>query len=242
MTHHITRYTAIISIITLALTGCDDGLIEEKNNIAPSADTYTMQVTGNIQGINTWNGSYTVAFACFSEGNDYADIVKTIPATAGDTLTLKGVPSTATTAEIAILSPLRKRIATIYSYSITDEAAIDDTIKINVGDIDASMFTAINTHLFQGNNCSRCHQGASPAAQLDLSKENAYSHIVNVPAHKEPSMMRVKPGNAEESFLYKVMTDPDVSLSYSHAGLFTDPVPQAFQQIMKNWINAGAKQ
>lgn len=242
MTHHITRYTAIMSIIALALTGCDDGLIEEKNGYVPSSDTYTVQVTGNIQGVSTWSGSYTVALACFSDGSDYADIVKSIPTTAGDTLTLKGVPSTSTTAEIAILSPLRKRIATLYSHSITDEAAIDDTIKINVGDIDASMFTAINTHLFQGNNCSRCHQGASPAAQLDLTKENAYSHIVNVPAHKEPSMMRVKPGNAEESFLYKVMTDPNVSLSYSHTGLFTDPVPQAFQQIMKSWINAGAKQ
>lgn len=242
MNKHISRYTAIMSIITLSLTGCDDGLIEEKNNYVPSDDTYTVQVTGNIHGIDTWNGSYTVALACFSEGSEYADIVKTISSNAGDTLTLKGVPSTSATAEIAILSPLRKRIATLYSYDITDDSVVDDTIKVNVNDIDASMFSAINTYLFQGNNCSRCHQGSSPAAQLDLSKENAYSHIVNVPAHKNPDMMRVKPGNAEESFIYKVMTDPDVPLSFSHTGFFTDPVPQAFQQIMKNWINAGAKQ
>lgn len=242
MTFNIKYISALLYVASISFSACDDGLIEEKTGTHISTDTYTMQLTGSIHGIDTWNGTYTIALACFNEGSEYAEIVKSIPSTNNDTITLNGVPGTVSTAEIAILSPLRKRIATLYTYRIPENATTDDTVKIDVNDIDASMFTAINTHLFQGNNCSRCHQGKSPAAQLDLTKENAYSDIVNIPAHKEPGMMRVLPGHSEESFLYKVITDSSVTLSYAHTGLFTDPVPKAFQQIMKDWIDFGAKQ
>ncbi len=241
MKHNFFLYTFIMSII--ALTSCDDGLIEEKTSTPTTTDTYTLQITGKIEGTDTWSGSYTVALACFDEGNEYAVIAKSLSSGTNDTITLKGVPSTATTAEIAVISPLRERIATLYSYDIPADASKEDTLKIHMTEkLNASMFAAINKQLFQGNNCSRCHQGASPAAQLDLTTENAYSHIVNVPAHKQPDMMRIAPGDAEHSFLYKVITDPSVQLSYSHTGLFTDPVPQAFQQIMKSWIDSGAKE
>ena len=69
----------------------------------------------------------------------------------------------------------------------------------------------------------------------------AYANIVNVPSVKSPSTLRVKPGDADSSYLYRIITDENVGSHYAHTGLFTDAPQQAFIDIIKSWINAGAK-
>jgi hypothetical protein len=50
----------------------------------------------------------------------------------------------------------------------------------------------------------------------------------------------VKAGDAENSFLYKVISVGDENIHYSHTQLTTDE--QTMLDILKQWIEAGAKE
>lgn len=56
-------------------------------------------------------------------------------------------------------------------------------------------------------NCTSCHGGGSPAANLNLTAEVAYVNLVNAPSTSVPSLMRVNPGNPQLSYLYLKVTD-----------------------------------
>lgn len=247
MRHFLRILSAIFAAAsTLSLAGCDDGHVDDPvyHN---TEDSYTVEITGTFQSLDTWNGTYSVAAACFDGTNNYTLTQKVIPASVGNTehtVRLTNVPTQAQTVEIAVVNSLRKRIATIYSYKIPEGQRYSDTIKLDVGTLNAGMFGAINQFVFQGSatNCSRCHSASRPAAGLDLSTENAYASLVNVPATKAPDQMRVEPGNAANSFLYKVISQGDDNVSYSHTGLFADEAYQPFLDIVKAWIDGGAKE
>lgn len=233
-------------LISLSLAcSCDDGAVEEYHKPTQESDTYTLRFCANIKGLNSWSGQYSVALACFAPESEYAETVKTLHDTDDDgdrdTILLTGVGTGTSTVEVALLSPLRKRIATIASFELPADIAEGDTIAIDGGEIEASMFASINRFVFQDNNCSRCHSGSSPASGLSLSADVAYANIVNVPSVKSPSTLRVKPGDADSSYLYRIITDENVGSHYAHTGLFTDAPQQVFIDIIKSWINAGAK-
>lgn len=244
-TYHKLALLLCISMSWLSFCSCDDGAVEEKLQPSTSTDTYTICFRANIQGLNTWSGQYTVALACFAPDNDYAEIQKTLHGSdddeKGDSIILSGVSASASTVEIAIVSPLRKRIATLFSFTLPDVCQTEDTVFVDAGIINASMFSSINRCVFQDNNCSRCHSGSTPAAELNLSPDVAYTNLVNVRSYKSPSSLRVQPGNADSSYLYRIITDENIDSHYAHPGLFTDAPQQAFIEIIKSWINAGAK-
>ena len=250
MTHlyaHIRRAGAALTLLVSlsSICSCDDGAIEEHHQPTQGTNTYTLRFCANIKGVSSWNGQYSVALACFDSESEYAKTVKTLHDTDADedrdTILLSGIGTDISTVEVAILSPLRKRIASIASFKISADISDSDTIVIDAGDIEADMFASINRFVFQGNNCSRCHSGLSPASDLNLSADVAYSNILNVPSVKSPSTLRVKPGDADNSYLYRIITDENIGSHYAHTGLFTDAPQQAFIDIIKSWINAGAK-
>ena len=241
-------FNIIILILTtvLGLTSCDDGHINDPVHNDGGA-TYTARLSGTFHSVGTWSGSYSVAMACFGDESAYSLLQTVIPASSDDesqVLTLTNIPSEAKTIEIAVVNVLRERIATIYSYTVPADQRVGDTIKLDVGTLDVGMFGAINQFIFQGQatSCARCHSGAAPAAGLDLSPTQAYRCLVGADATKAPSMARVLPGNAQESFLYKVITEGDDNVSYSHPALFADPSYAPFVEIIRNWIEAGAKE
>ena len=228
------------------MASCDDGHIDDPVYNGGSA-TYTAQVTGTFQSVGTWAGSYSVALACFNGESNYSLLQTVIPASAegeNQVLTLTNIPTETKTIEVAIVNVLRKRIATLYSYNIPADQHLNDTIKLNVGNLNVGMFGAINQFIFQGQatNCARCHSGAAPAADLDLSLANAYRNLVGIQATKDNTKTRVVAGNAQESFLYKVIAEGDANVGYSHPGLFADENYAPFVEIIKNWINAGARE
>lgn len=242
------RFSIIIMVaLSLSFVSCDDGHVDDPV-YDDHSETYTVQITGTFKSLNTWIGTYSVAAACFDEENAYSLIQKVLPSTATDStmevLTLAGVPTRTKTVEIALVNSLRKRIATLYSYNIPEDQRYADTIKIDVGTLNVGMFGAINQFIFQGTgtNCSRCHSSERAAANLDLSKENAYSHLVGVQSTKDTSKTRVVSGDADNSFLYKVITEGDENVGYSHPGLFADDKYAPFIDIIKEWINGGAKE
>ena len=238
---------ATLCTICLLSTSCDDGHIDDPV-FDYCSDGYNVQITGTFKRLDTWTGNYSVVAAAFNDESEYSLIQKVLPSAATDSTTevvsLSNVSAHAQTIEIAVVNTLRKRIATIYSYPIPNNQHPDDTIKINVGELNVGMFGAINHFIFQGTgtNCARCHSTADGAGHLDLTAENAYASLVNVAAYKDNTQTRVIPFDAANSFFYKVIKDGDESISYSHTGLLTEDKYAVFLDIIAAWINGGAKE
>lgn len=233
----------LFAALVTALAACDDGAVNEKV-IQNTGDGYNIKIIGTFNGVNTWSGKYSVAAACYEENAEYSVSQRVIPASAEgeqDTIVLSNVPSTVKTVELAVVNSLRKRISTIHSYTIEEGQSKNDTIKIEVGNTDLSMFTAINDGLFQNTtvNCAQCHSSDHAAANLNMTRENAYNSLVGVNAHTNGAYMRINPGNADESYLYKVLAEGTDEVRYSHVALMADH--QTMLDILKAWINGGAK-
>ncbi len=103
-----------------------------------------------------------------------------------------------------------------------------------------SKFSSIQANIFN-KSCavSGCHDSGSQQAGLDLSSGKAYGNLVNVPSSQKPNILRVKPGDAANSYLVMKLegasgiTGRRMPLGGS---LSTDQI-----DAIKQWINNGAK-
>ncbi|MBX3044101.1 MAG: hypothetical protein KIT33_04500 [Candidatus Kapabacteria bacterium] len=95
-------------------------------------------------------------------------------------------------------------------------------------------FSAIQTEVFN-KSCaySGCHAGNLPSAGLDLSAGKSYDNIVNKEIF---GLMYVKPGSADESYLF----DRINSNSSSSVMPPTGRLPQSVIDSVRAWIDAGA--
>lgn len=100
-------------------------------------------------------------------------------------------------------------------------------------------FTTIQEQIFTPNcTSSGCHSGSSPAAGQNLTAGQAYSNIVGVPSSEVPSLLRVDPGDAENSYLVqKVEGRAQVG---DRMPLGAPPLPNELIQDLREWIDAGA--
>ena len=227
----------------MTAVACDDGHVDDPV-FEHNADGYNVQITGTFQRLNTWTGDYSVVAAAFDGISDYSLIQKVLPAgEKQEVVRLSNIPAQSKTIEIAVVNTLRKRIATLYSYEIPEGYDSNDTIRIDAGVMNVGMFGTINQVVLQGagTNCSMCHNNSNSAAHLDLTAENAYASLVNAPAYKDGTKIRVIPNDAANSFFYKVITEGDDNVTYSHLGLFAEERYSTFLSIIASWIDSGAK-
>ena len=227
-------------------SSCDDGSVTDPVYV-DSSKTYRAQLIGTFHGLNEWGSTYKLALAGFNDDSRYSVIQKDIPSHADkaipDTILLSGIPDGTEHVELAVVNVLRQRIATLCSVDIESGHDANDTIKIDLGEFDASPFGAVKTAVFHGSNtnCVMCHQGEKPAASLNLAADNVYDRLVNVYSSKSPDSLLVAPGDASQSFLYQVITSGSTSLHYSHPGIFVEDNVKYLPSLIENWINEGAK-
>lgn len=235
------KHLALALAFGLAFAACDDGSIPEKK-VESEHTGYTVKMKGTIKGIDTWNSSYSLVLAAFSDENEYALVQQKVPATAaeGVNMTIYNVSASASTLELCVTDILRRRILTISKMDITTEANPADTVCLNVGNIDAGMLAAIQTGVFD-KTCAQCHGGStSAAAGLHLTSGNAYSNLVNVASTKVQDGVRVIPGDAANSVLHNVINPGNAAgLEFSHEGMITD---SKVLNLIDEWINGGAKE
>jgi mono/diheme cytochrome c family protein len=65
-----------------------------------------------------------------------------------------------------------------------------------------------------GRSCAQagCHAAPFPQQDMDLSAEHYYASVVGVPSKEQPEVLRVKPGDPENSYLIrKVKGDPSIT-------------------------------
>ena len=237
MKKSIITYIITLCTITGILTSCDDGRIYEEV-VQVEREGGSVRLTGTLSGNNHWASGYSIVLAGFADDSEYAKTAKGITTNSNGSvdMTLTGIPSEVNTIEICAINRLRKRIATFYTYEYTEEA---DTIRIETGEIDASMYHAIQTNVFD-RSCTSCHGGStSAAAGLYLTADRSYNALVNVVADKsEDSLMFVNPCKSEESFLHLVLnTDITANWSMDHIDMVTS---HDLLQLIDDWSDNGA--
>ncbi len=243
------RHSCILSAVfasAVLFASCDDGSVTDPVYV-DSSKTYKAQLIATFHGLDQWGSSYKVALAGFNDDSRYSVIQKDLQAHAdkgvADTILLAGIPDGTEHVEFAVVNVLRQRIATLYSVDIESNHDAADTIKINLGEFDASPFGAVKTAVFHGSNtnCVMCHQGDRPAAGLNLAADDVYDRLVNTYSSKSTDSLLVCPGDASKSFLYQVITSGSTSLHYSHPGIFVEDDVKYLPELIKGWIDEGAK-
>lgn len=103
---------------------------------------------------------------------------------------------------------------------------------------DTSFSTSVQPFIKQACNC---HQSEPLMAPFSLKEAEAYDAIVNVPSMQLPSMMLVKPGSIDESYLWHKINGTFRDVGGSGMIMpFTIPLNENEKQIFSRWILAGA--
>lgn len=104
----------------------------------------------------------------------------------------------------------------------------------------APTFSSIQQSVFNVSCAiSGCHLGGGAAAQLDLSAGNAYANLVGVASVEIPAVLRVEPGNPDESYLVqKIEGAPGIIGQQMPRG--RDPLSAEQVEAIRGWIEAGA--
>jgi hypothetical protein len=87
--------------------------------------------------------------------------------------------------------------------------------------------------------CSQCHIGASAPEGLQLDAEHSYNLLVGVPSNEQPNLLRVKPGDPDDSYMvHKIEGLPGIDGGQMPLG--ETPLPQATIDAIRQWITNGA--
>lgn len=106
----------------------------------------------------------------------------------------------------------------------------NEPLSANLQSIQDNVFTPI---------CTRCHIGASAPEGLRLDAADSYSLLVGVPSAEVPSLLRVMPGNPDESYLVlKLQGSPGIVGGQMPLG--GPYLPAATIDAIRQWITDGA--
>jgi hypothetical protein len=103
----------------------------------------------------------------------------------------------------------------------------------------APNFASIQANVFD-QICEHCHSGANAPAGLRLDAANSYVSLVGAPSVERPSLRRVAPGDANNSYLiHKLEGAAGIVGQRMPAGL--PPLPQSDINVIRQWIGDGAQ-
>ena len=101
----------------------------------------------------------------------------------------------------------------------------------------ASQFQEIQDTVFTPI-CTQCHIGANAPQGLRLDAANSYAMLVNVSSNEVPSLLRVNPGNPDQSYIVqKILGTAAVGARMPRGQA---PLPQDRIDLIRSWIAAGA--
>jgi hypothetical protein len=101
----------------------------------------------------------------------------------------------------------------------------------------AANFDSIQANIFEPL-CEHCHAGANAPAGLRLDAANSYAMLVGVASVERPNILRVAPGDPNNSYLIQKLEGTAAVGERMPAGL--PAVPQADIDIVRQWITEGA--
>jgi len=233
----------IIGLVIFGLSSCDDGRIYPETTTSAEGKTVVME--GVLEGLDNWVSNYRVSIAGFEQADDeYASVSKVITASDindGKALVeLSGIKDNVKLVRLCVLDRLRRHIVTFKEVDISDAT---ETVKMDVGTLNISMFNAIQQSFFN-TTCANCH-GASnrAAAGLYLTEGKSYQAMVDVNSKKVEGRKLVETNNATNSVLHMVLNQQEVKgISMAHRDLVSEKNEQTILPLIDSWINNGAKE
>lgn len=99
-------------------------------------------------------------------------------------------------------------------------------------------FQSIQDHVFTPI-CSKCHIGASAPEGLQLDAAHSYNLLVGVPSAEQPNLLRVKPGDPDNSYMVHKIEGLS-GIVGGQMPLGETPLPQATIDAIRQWITDGA--
>lgn len=242
---HIAVFAMMVAgLLMSGLSGCDDGEIREENEVFVD-DGYVVKMNGSLKNMEEWSDKYQIVVAAFAAQDSYPLLAKAVPVSERlQEFTFEGINPNCEIIELCVLNLINKRVATlatIYNKSNEPNRKLADTICFKADDVDAGMFACIQNNIFT-KRCAYCHgMGETPAAGLYLTEGDSYKSLVGVASSTIDSLKRVDPGHAENSVLYKVLTEYGDSCGwhYNHTRFFYG---SAMSNLVKEWINQGVSQ
>ena len=236
-------FATLLGLLMLNVTACDDGRIYPET--AATAEGKTVVLEGVLNGLDNWASNYRVSIAGFEDANDdYASVSKVI--TTSDikdgkvSIELSGLKSDIKLVRLCILDRLRKHIVT---FNEVDVSNATETVRMDVGTVNISMFNAIQQAFFN-TTCANCH-GASnrAAAGLYLTEGKSYEALVDVDSKKVEGKKLVETNNANNSVLHMVLNQQKVEgISMDHRDLVSEKNEMTILPLIDSWINNGAKE
>jgi uncharacterized protein (TIGR03118 family) len=108
----------------------------------------------------------------------------------------------------------------------------------------ATTLTQVQQNVFTPR-CSGCHNGSQPAGgqlpgSMDLRSGNSFANLVNVASIEQPTLMRVKPGEPDNSYvIHKIESTAGIAgARMPFGGPFLD---QATIDQVRSWVASGAQ-
>lgn len=101
----------------------------------------------------------------------------------------------------------------------------------------SATFNSIQANVFSPV-CTACHAGASAPLGLRLDEANSYSLLVGVPSTEVPSILRVKPGDPNNSYIIQKLEGHAAVGGQMPLG--GSPLPAATIAFIRQWITDGA--
>lgn len=229
----------IFALAFAMLAACDDGPVDE--TVTYNQEGRNVRLTVTATGLDTWPQSLYVALAAFNDESDYAITSRRITETDGTfSVSLTGISDEATRVELCVLNTLRQRVTTFATIEGKALQSGRDTIPFNAGTLNLSMFSAVQTNVFN-TTCIGCHGGnGGAAAGLFLTEGKSYSALVGKASKKVSGGTLTIPGDASQSVLYQVLTtDLSKGWHYDHTA---EVIDTRRQFLIREWINSGAKE
>ena len=110
------------------------------------------------------------------------------------------------------------------------EGAGGGPLTADFDSIQANVFTPV---------CTACHAGAGAPEGLRLDATNSYDLLVGVPSNEAPSVLRVRPGDPDHSYLVqKLEGRAAVGARMPYGGPYLE---QATIDVIRQWITDGAQ-
>jgi hypothetical protein len=98
-------------------------------------------------------------------------------------------------------------------------------------------FNSIQANVFD-QYCEHCHSGANAPVGLRLDAVNSYASLVGVASVERPNLMRVAPGDANNSYIIQKLEGTAGVGERMPAGL--PALPQSDINVIRQWIGDGA--
>ena len=87
--------------------------------------------------------------------------------------------------------------------------------------------------------CSKCHIGGGAPEGLQLDAAHSYNLLVGVPSAEQPSLLRVKPGDPDNSYMVHKI-EGLAGITGGQMPLGETPLPQATINAIRQWVTNGA--